>query len=323
MKAIFCEKYGPPEVLKIREVEKPVPKPDEILIKIKATTVTVADSRIRAFRVPASFWVPARVALGITKPNKAILGVELAGEVEEAGVNVKRFRKGDHVFAATLSNFGGYAEYVCLNENGPVTIKPSNTTFEEAAALPIGARTALHYMSAAKVSKGSKVLIYGASGSVGSYAVQIAKHMGAEVTGVASKANLELVKSIGADKVIDYAAPDFASKLEMYDVLCDAVDKLDFSFGISHVKDHGIYMNVTMPFKNPAMMWTSATTKKKVMVGENSPDTFEGLVELKGMVESGVLKPVMDTIYRFDQIVEAHRYVDKGHKKGNVAITVG
>lgn len=322
MKAILCEKYGPPDVLKIADVVKPVPKSNEILVRIRATTVTVADSRIRAFRVPKSFWIPARLALGITKPRQPILGVELSGDVEEVGKDVKQFKKGDQVFAATLSARGAHAEYICLPENGPVAIKPHNITYEEAAAIPIGARTALKYVKDGKVGKGTTVLIYGASGSVGSYMVQLAKHFGAEVTGVCSSRNLDLVRSIGADKVIDYSIPGLARKLQMYDIVCDAVDKLDFSLAFRHVNPKGTYMNITAPLKSPSMMWKSATSGKKVKVGENSPETAEALVELRGLVESGVLKPLMDRVYTFDQIVEAHRYVDKGHKKGNVAITV-
>lgn len=322
MKAILCESYGPPEVLKLGEVEKPVPKANELLIRVRATTVAVADVRIRAFRVPLSFWIPARLALGITRPRQPILGVELSGDVEEVGSDVKLFRKGDPVFAATLSGFGGYAEYVCLREDGPVAVKPFNLGYEQAAAIPIGARTALRYLKAANVGNGTRVLVYGASGSVGSYMVQLARHLGAEVTGVCSSRNMELVRSIGAHKVIDYSIPGLWRKLETYDVVCDAVDKLDFSLAIRHVKNDGVYVNVTMPVRSLAMMWTSATTKKKVMVGENVPESAGDMAELKRLAESGVLQPVMDRIYPFDKIVEAHRYVDGGHKKGNVAISV-
>ncbi|HZY81508.1 MAG TPA: NAD(P)-dependent alcohol dehydrogenase [Cyclobacteriaceae bacterium] len=318
MKAIVCERYGPPEVLKIAEVPKPVPKENEILVKVRATTVAVADSRIRAFRVPPAFWLPGRLSLGITKPRKPILGVELSGEVESTGRNVKRFRQGDEVFAATLFNFGGYAEYICLPENSAVAMKPRNTSFEEAAAIPIGARTAFYYLKAANVDKGKKILIYGASGSVGTYMIQLAKHYGAEVTAVCSAANVQLVQSLGASKVLDYTSPDFVSRLEKYDVVIDAVDKLEFSVGINAVKDGGVYANITSPVKSIAMM----LSKKKVLVGVDIPETSEGINQLKDLVESGVLKPVMDKIYPFEQIVEAHRYVDTGRKKGNVAITV-
>lgn len=226
MKAIVCTKYGSPEVLQLREVEKPVPKEDEVLVKVKATTVTVADFRVRSFTIPLSFWLPARFILGLRRPKKPVLGVELSGEIESVGKEVKLFRKGDQVFAATLTNFGAYAEYKCLSEVGPIALKPANITYAEAAAIPIGARTALHYLRKANIKSGQKVLIYGASGSVGTYAVQLAKYFGADVTGVCSGYNLALIKSLGANKVIDYTAGDFTRKLEMYDVIFLAVKQV-------------------------------------------------------------------------------------------------
>lgn len=327
MKAVICTKYGSPEVLQIKDVEKPIPKNDEILVKIHATTVTAADIRVRSFTIPPSFWLPARIALGLRKPKKSILGVELAGEIESVGKDVKLFKKGDQVFAATLTDFGAYAEYKCLPEDGPVAIKPANITYQEAAALPIGARTALHYLKKGNIKSGQKVLIYGASGSVGTYAVQLAKYFGAEVTGVCSSTNLDLVKSLGADKVIDYTEGDYTGrrttkKLEMYDVIFLAVDKCPFSVCNKCLNKEGVYLNVTSPVKSLPMLWTSMTSKKKIIMGENSPESAEALIFLKGMVEAGSLKPVIDRSYTLDQIVEAHRYVDKGHKKGNVVITV-
>jgi len=322
MKAIVYEKYGPPDVLELQEVAKPMPRDNEVLIKVYATTVTAADFRSRSFTVPPSFWLPARIALGFRKPKKAILGVELAGEIESVGRDVKLFKKGDQVFAATLISYGAYAEYKCLPEDAAISIKPSNITYEEAAALPIGARTALHYLRKANIQRGQKVLVYGASGSVGTYAVQLARYFGAEVTAVCSTTNVELVKSLGADKVIDYTVEDFSSKGETYDVVFEAVDKSSFSACMRSLKKEGIYLNVTVPLPGIQMLWTKMTSSKKLMLGENPPEKAEDLIFLKELVEAGKIKPVIDRCYPREQIVEAHRYVDKGHKKGNVVITV-
>ncbi|MDX1806899.1 MAG: NAD(P)-dependent alcohol dehydrogenase [Paenisporosarcina sp.] len=323
MKAIVYTQYGAPDVLQLKEVEKPTPKNNEILVKIKATTVTVADIRSRSFTVPPAFWLPARIALGFKQPKKGILGMELAGEVESVGKDVKLFKKGDQVFAASLVGFGAYAEYKCLPEDGPVSLKPSNITFEEAAAIPIGARTALHYLRKANIQSGQKVLVYGASGSVGTYAVQIAKFFGANVTGVCSTTNLELVKSLGADQLVDYTAEDFSSTGETYDVIFDAVDKSSFTACMKSLKKDGTYINVTTPLPDARMLWTKLTTNKKLILSQNSPESSEALNFLKELVEVGKLKVVIDRSYAFEEIVEAHRYVEKGHKKGNVVITVG
>ena len=325
MKAVVYEKYGSPDVLKLKEVNKPAPKDNEVLIKVYATTVTVADFRSRSFTVPRSVWLPARITLGLRKPKKQILGVELAGEIESVGKDVKRFKKGDQVFAATLISYGAYAEYKCLPEDAAIAIKPSNISYEEAAALPIGARTALHFLRKANTLAsvpGQKVLVYGASGSVGTYAVQIARYFGAEVTGVCSTSNVDLVKSLGADQVIDYTAEDFSKYGETYDVIFEAVDKSSFSACMKALKKDGIYLNVTAPLPGFQMLWTKMTTDKKLMLGENPPERAEDLIFLKELVEAGQLKPVIDRCYPLEQIVEAHRYVDKGHKKGNVVITV-
>ncbi len=315
-------KYGPPDVLQLKEVEKPIPKENEILVKIKATTVTVADIRSRSFTVPRAYWLPARITLGFRQPKKEILGMELAGEVESVGKNVKRFKEGDQVFAASLVGFGAYAEYKCLPEDGPVSIKPTNITYEEAAAIPIGARTALFFLRKANIQSGQKVLVYGASGSVGSYAVQIAKHFGANVTGVCSTSNIEWVKSLGANQVIDYTAEDFSSKGEAYDVILEAVDKSSFSACMKSLKKDGTYLNVTVPLPGARMLWTKLTSSKKLILSRNSPETSEALDFLKELIEAGKLKAVIDRSYAFEEIVEAHRYVEKGHKKGNVVITV-
>jgi NADPH:quinone reductase-like Zn-dependent oxidoreductase len=322
MKAVICPAYGPPEVLQLQDIEIPVPKDKEVRIKIHATTATVADFRIRSFTVPKSFWIPARLALGITKPRKPILGVELSGEIEYVGKNVTRFKKGDQVFAATLMHMGAYAEYICLPEDGPIAIKPDCITYEEAAAIPVGARTALHYLRKGEIKSGKKILIYGASGSVGTYAVQLARYFGAEVTGVCSSTNLALVKSLGADHAVDYTIPGFISRLGKYDVVFVAVDKISFIDCKKLLQPKGIYLNITEPLKSFEMLWTSMTTGIKVVVGENSAETADDLNYLKDLVEAGVLKPVIDKKFTLDQIVDAHRYVEMGHKKGNVVITV-
>ena len=322
MKAIVCTKYGPPEVLELKEVEKTVPKDNEMRIRIFATTVTSGDSRMRSFTVPLSYWLLARIALGLRKPKKAILGSELAGEIESVGRDVKLFKEGDQVFGYLGHNLGAYAEYLCMPENGCLTIKPANVTFEEAAAIPFGGNTALYFLRKGKIVSGQKVLIYGASGSVGTFAVQLAKYFGAEVTGVCSTTNLESVKSLGADMVIDYTKEDFTKNGETYDVIFDAVGKSSFSGCMRSLKKEGIYLHaVATPALTVRMRWTSMISSKKLIGGTATPKT-ENLVFLKELVESGKIKPVIDRRYPLEQIVEAHRYVDKGHKKGNVVITL-
>ena len=323
MKAIVCTKYGPPEVLQVVEVEKPTPNDNEVLIKIYATTVTVADVRVRGFTVPLSFWLPARIALGLRKPKKAILGMELAGEIESTGKDVKLFKKGDQVFAFPGSRyFGGYAEYRCLPEDGLIAQKPGNLSYEQAAAIPFGGLTALYFLRRGNIQRGQKVLIYGASGSVGTFAVQLARYFGAEVTGICSTANLKLVKSLGADKVIDYLKEDFTKNGETYDIIFDAVGKSPYSGCIKSLKKDGIYLHaVATPALSIRMHWTSMISGKKLLGGTTTA-TAQDMVFLKELVKAGKIKPVIDRRYPFDQIVEAHRYVDKGHKKGNVVITV-
>jgi len=304
MKAIVYTKYGPPEVLELKEVEKPAPRDNEVLIKVYATTVTRGDSRMRSFTVPVWQWLPARIYLGIRKPKRAILGMSLAGVIESVGMNVIKFKKGDAVYASTFGvNFGGYAEYKCMPENGMLFIKPSNLSFEEAAAIPGGSTMALRFLRNGKVHNGQKVLIYGASGAVGTSAVQIAKFFGAEVTGVCSNANLELVKSLGADKVIDYTEKDFTKSVENYDVVFDAVGITSSSQCKILLKKKGIYLNV------------------HGSSGHNG-EMIEEYLFLNELIKDGKLKPFIDRVYPLEQIVEAHRYVDKGHKKGNVVITL-
>jgi NADPH:quinone reductase-like Zn-dependent oxidoreductase len=307
MKAIVYEKYGPPEVLQLKEIERPTPRDNEVLVKVHATTVTIDDTIMRSLNLPAiPGWQKfmARLFLGSRRPKRPILGMELAGDVESIGRKVTRFKPGDPVFASTFAvNFGGYAEYKCLPENGVIAIKPINITYEQAAAIVSAGQTALQCLKKGKLQRGQKVLIYGASGAVGTYAVQLAsRHFGTEVTGVCSGANLELVKSLAASQVMDYTRQDFTQSGATYDVVFDAVGKLTPAQGKKALKPGGVYINVH--------------------ADSDGGDKLENLLALKELIEAGKLKPAIDRVYPLEQIVEAHRYVDKGHKKGNVVITV-
>ena len=324
MKAIVHTKYGPPDELQLKEVEKPVPKANEVLIKIHATTVTTSDCNFRNLTfVPKLFVLPMRMQFGLLKPKNNILGFDLAGDIEAVGKDVTRFKISDQIFGTTEPAYGAHAEYICLPEDGVLASKPANMTYEEAATIPVIANTALHFIrDLGNVQVGQKVLINGASGGIGTFAVQLAKNYGAEVTGVCSTTNLEMVKSLGADKVIDYTVGDFTKAGQTYDVIFDAVGKSSFSRCKSSLKENGIYLD-TLPRLAALlqMLWTSKIGSKKVKM-EGAPAKVENLVFLKELIEAGKLKTVIDRRYPLEQTAEAFRYVEKGHKKGNVVITV-
>ncbi|MCD9022600.1 NAD(P)-dependent alcohol dehydrogenase [Cohnella silvisoli] len=320
MKAIVCAKYGTPDVLQLQEVEKPTPKDNEVRIRIYATVVTPSDC---AFRKADPFMI--RFLYGLRRPKYTILGVEFAGEIEEVGKDVKLFKKGDQVFGMSPHSFGTLAEYMCLPENKAVFIKPANATYEDAAGFCDGAPTALTFLrDKANIRSGQKVLINGASGSVGAYAVQLAKYYGAEVTGVCGTTNLELVKSLGADKVIDYTKEDFTKGGQTYDVIFDAVGKSSFSRCKDSLKQRGAYLS-TVPTLGIMfqMLWTSKMGgKKAIFTAAGLQQNKENLAFLKDLFEAGNIKSVIDRRYPLEQVTEAHRYVETGRKKGNVVIAL-
>lgn len=320
MKAIFYEKYGTPEVLHLKEVEKPTPKDNEVLIKIHATSVTKFDCWMRSSTAPAGFGLMSRLSSGIRKPKQPILGTDFAGEIESVGDAVKQLKKGDQIFGTT-SSLGAHAEYICMPEES-VAIKPSNLNYEETAAVVQGALTALYFLRKANILKGQKVLIFGASGGIGIYAVQLAKYYGAEVTGVCSTPKLEMVKSLGADKVIDYTKEDFTKNTQTYDVIFDTVGKTSVSRSIRSLEERGFYILATFGL---AMLirtlWLTRKNSKRAILGVVK-ESAEDLIFLKKLIEAGKIKPVIDRTYPFEQIAEAHRYVESGHKKGSVVITL-
>ena len=324
MKAIVHTKYGPPDELQLMEIDKPVPRDNEVLIKIRATTVTTTDCNARNFTfVPKSFMFFARIMFGFKKPKINILGIDLAGEIEAVGKDVKLFKKGDKVFGSPGTKFGGHAEYSCVPENGALAIKPADMLWEEAASICLAGNTALFFIrDLAKIQAGQKILIHGASGAIGTYAVQLAKYYGADVTGVCSATNAEMVKSLGADKVIDYTKEDFTKNDERYDFVFDVVGKTTFSQCRGILKQKGIYLENMLGIKDILrMMWTSITGGKKIKGGV-SKETAENLNFFIELIESGKLKPVIDRIFPLERTAEAFQYVEQGHKKGNVIITI-
>lgn len=322
MKAVIYEKYGPPEVLRMAEVPAPTPKDNEVLVRIRATTVTAADYRIRSFDVPGYAWLPGRLFFGVFAPRRKVLGCEFAGEIAATGRAVTRFKEGDAVFGMADTSFGAYAQYKTVREDGTLVRKPGDLSFEEAAAIPFGGVTALVFFRKGKLRKGDAVLINGASGGVGTAAVQLAKHFGAEVTGVCSTGNLDLVRSIGADRIIDYTREDFTATGETYDVIMDTVGTAPYSRCKTSLKDDGrlllVYSKSTDLLRIP---WVALSGKKRIIAGA-APVRIEDLQFLAQLAEAGDYKPVIDRTYALEDMVEAHRHVDTGRKKGNVVITV-
>lgn len=326
MKAIVWTAYGQPEVLQLKEVEKPTPKANEVLIRIHATTVTAGDCEARNLKFPILFRLLMQMYVGLRKPKRiTILGQELAGEIEAIGKDVKRFKAGDQVFGTTGLDFGAYAEYICLPEKsamGVLATKPANMTYAEAATVPTGGLEALHFIRKGNIQRGEKVLIIGAGGSIGTFAVQLAKYFGAEVTGVDSSSKLNMLRTIGADHVIDYTQEEITQRAETYDVIFDVMGKSSFSGSLRSLKQNGRYL-----LGNAGLLqmvrgrWTSIRSSKKVLIGAANQKN-EDLLFLKVLIETGKIKSVIDRRYPLEQIADGHRYVDTGQKKGNVVITI-
>jgi NADPH:quinone reductase-like Zn-dependent oxidoreductase len=322
MKAFVCSRYGGPEVIELLDVQKPAPKEKEILIKVLATTVTAGDWRVRTLAMPKGFGPLARLALGFRRPRQPILGTELAGVIETVGTAVTQFKPGDAVFAFPGAKMGCHAQYRAVSEDSPVALKPDNLSFEEAASISFGAMTALHFLRRAGVKSGEKLLVVGASGGVGTAMVQLARHFGAEVTGVTSTTNLELVASLGANRVIDYTKQDFAAEGDTYDMIADVVGATSFARCKHVLKENGRLLAIAGGIPDlVAMLWAPLTGSKKVIAGPAAERTeyFRHIAEL---ANAGLLRPIIDRRYDFAQMTEAHAYVETGRKKGSVVVRV-
>ncbi len=326
MKAAVYRRFGGPEVVKIEEVPKPSPKKNEVLVKVMAATVSVADHRVRSLTLPKGFWLLGPLALGIFGPRKKILGMDIAGTVEAVGKDVTKFKPGDEIIALTGEKFGGHAEFVCLPQTEAISLKPKNLTFEEAVTLVFGGSTVLSFINRYPIKSGDEVLINGASGAVGTASIQIAKHFGAMVTGVCSAGNAKLVTSLGADHVIDYHRQDFTKNGKSYDVIFECVGNAPFKRVRASLKSAkgeqvgGILLLVIPDLKGIMLAWFNTKfSGKRVSLGQDKPSAKD-LAFLVKLAESGVLLPVIDKTYELEEIVEAHRYVDMGRKKGNVVI---
>ena len=325
MRAVLCTDYGSPDVLQVRDVAKPVPKDDEVLVRIRATTVGAADCELRRFDFPSWVWLPMRLGFGIRKPRRPVLGHELAGDVDSVGRDVRSLRKGDRVFSATGIGLGAYAEYICLRENpedGAITTMPANLSYEEAAAVPYGGGEASQFLRKANVRSGQRVLVNGAGGSFGTFAVQLAKVLGAHVTAVDNAPKLEMLRAIGADRVIDYSQEDFTDSSETYDVIFDVVRNTPSGRMVRLLTENGCLLMANPGFSQIVRAkWASRGSKKRVVFGASS-GTSEDLAYLRGLVEAGRLHPVIDRSFPLEQMVGAHTYADTGQKLGNVVIVV-
>jgi NADPH:quinone reductase-like Zn-dependent oxidoreductase len=331
MKAMILTKFGAPDVLQLKELEKPAPRDNEVLVRIHATTVNFGDLMARnfsavspsEFNMPFLFWLISKISFGLQKPNISVLGNEFAGEIEAVGRNVKRFKKGDQVFGFPGQGFGAYAEYLCLPENGCLALKPANLTYEQAAVVPYGAIMALYLLRKMNIQPGQKVLINGASGGIGSAAVQIAKYYGAEVTGVCGGPRLEFVKSLGADHVIDYTVQDFTQNGETYDLIFDILGKCSFARCQDSLKPQGTLLFASFKMKQLFQMLRTSRSSGRKVICALAPGSTEDLIAVKELVEAGRIKVIIDKCFPLEQAAGAHSYVESGHKKGNVVITVG
>jgi NADPH:quinone reductase-like Zn-dependent oxidoreductase len=330
MRAVVYTEFGPPDVLQLADVDTPSPQDDQVLVRVRATTVKYGDIvarnfaniPAREFHMPVLLWLPARIGFGLTKPSTPILGAEFAGDIAAVGKDVHRFQAGDAVFGYLGQRMGAYAEYACMPEDGPVALKPANMSYEEAATVPYGGLMAVSLLGRVDIRSGQKVLVNGASGSIGSHALQLAKHRGAEVTGVCSAPNVAFVEALGADHVIDYTREDFTQNGETYDLILDVLGKTSLSRCGDSLSDDGCLLLVSFKLKHLLeMLRTSMGSGRKVICGLAS-DTQEHLVAIKELVEAGAIKTVIDRCYPLEEAAEAHRYVEEGHKKGNVVITI-
>jgi NADPH:quinone reductase-like Zn-dependent oxidoreductase len=326
MKAVITTKYGPPEVLQIQEVEKPTPKDDEVLVRIHATTVTAGDCEMRNLKLPLGYQLVMRLGFGLRKPRNKIPGTELAGEIEAVGEEVRNFKPGDQVFGAAGMRFGTNAEYICLpavpgEMEGGVAIKPSNMTFEEAATVPFGGRDALHFLRLGEIKEGQKILINGAGGSIGTFAIQLAQLDGAEVSAVDSTAKLDMLRSLGADHVIDYTQEDFTKNGVVYDVIFDVIGKVIFSRAANSITPNGTYLLANPVSQMMQALWTRMRSSNKIIM-QTAAGTIADLVYLRNLIEAEKLRTVIDRAYPLEEIVEAHRYVETGGKLGNVVIAI-